>query len=105
MEERINNLEKRIQKLEDNKSDANTIVAVISNKLDNIITSLDKFSLQHDRSIAELDAKYGKLEEKYEMLRQEINEKTIGKDADRWSKIIFAIITGVVGVVIGLVFK
>lgn len=105
MEERINSLEKRVQKLEDNKNDVNTIVAVISNKLDNIISSLDKFSLQHDKSIAVLDTKYEKLEEKYEVLRQEINDKTIGKDADRWSKIIFAVTTGVVSVVISLLLK
>ena len=105
MEQRIKNLEDRVQHLENNNNDVNTIVAVISNKLDNIIKSLDKLSLQHDKNISDLNSKYGKLEEKYEMLRQEINDKTTGKEAEKWDKIVFAIISGVAGVIIGLVFK
>ena len=55
MEQRIKNLEDRVQHLENNNNDVNTIVAVISNKLDNIIKSLDKLSLQHDKNISDED--------------------------------------------------
>jgi outer membrane murein-binding lipoprotein Lpp len=105
MEERITNLEARVQHLEENKNDVNTIVAVISNKLDNIIQSIDKLSLSQEKNISDLSAKYDKLEEKYERLKEEINARTDGKDAEKWQKIVLTICTGIVGVVIGLMFK
>lgn len=101
MEERIKNLESRVAKLEENKSDVKTMVAVITEKLDNIVKSIDKLSLQYERNIAEINARYDTLEEKYNELRTEINEKTIGKDAEKWNKIITTIITAIATAIVG----
>lgn len=105
MEERIKSLEDRVNKLEDSKNDVKTMVAVISEKLDNIVKCIDKLSLQYERSTAELNARYDVLEEKYESLKNEVEIKTIGKDAEKWNKIIGAIITGLVGTIIGIIFS
>ena len=102
MEERIKSLEARVSKLEENKSDVKTMVAVITEKLDNIVKSIDKLSLQYERSIAEINARYDILEEKYNELRTEINEKTVGKDAEKWNKVVMTIITSIIGIVLGI---
>lgn len=102
MEERIKELDKRVKLLEENKGDVKTIVEVLNIKLDNIVKSLDKLSMQYDKNVLELNNKYDNLENKYEKLKEELNEKTVGKEANNWEKIITAIITSIVGIVLGI---
>lgn len=101
MEERVKSLEARVTVLEDNKSDVRAMMAVVTEKLDNIVKSLDKLSLQYEKNISELNDRYDNLEEKYDKLKEEINRKTIEKDAEKWNKIVITIITGIVSVLIG----
>lgn len=105
MEERIEKLEGRVTNIERDYNTTDKVVAVISTKLDNIIQSLDKLSLQYEKNVSEVNMKYDKLESKVEKLQEELNDKTTGKDAGRFNVIITAVITGIVGMVLGLIFK
>lgn len=102
MEERIKELDKRVKLLEENKGDVKTIVEVLNIKLDNIVKSLDKLSIQYEKNVLELNNKYDNLENKYERLKEELNEKTVGKEANNWEKIITTIITSIIGIVLGI---
>lgn len=105
MENRLTDLEGRVQKLEENNSDVKLLVAVIKERLDTIVKTLDKLSSQYERYVVEVNEKYEVLNEKYDKLKEELNNKTVGKDADRWKLIITAIITGCVSILLGIVFS
>lgn len=101
MDERLNKLEERLSKLENDFHDIDKSSALLEQKLDNIIDSIDNLTKAIKDNQIEQSKKIEKLEIKVDRLEQEINEKTTGKDAANWQKVIGLIITGIVSALVG----
>lgn len=101
MEERLKTIESRLNKLEEDFHSVDKSSALLEQKLDSIIISIDNLTKAIKDNQVEQKEKIEKLERKVEQLEQEINEKTTGKDAANWQKVIGLIITGIVSALVG----
>lgn len=102
--EELQELRKRVEKLEEQNHSIDKIVTVISEKLDNIIKSLDKLTTQNEKNLLEAETKYKELEVKVEKLKEELNEKTTGKDAKKWDNVSWLVLSNVIVLILGFVF-
>ena len=95
-------LEARIKDLENKYNNVDKTTALLGQKLDAILKSVDDLTDAIKQSNLEEHEKIRQLEQKVEELKRELDERTTGKDAEKWNSIIKTIITGIATALVGL---
>lgn len=89
-------LEKRIEKIEEKQIDILTEIATFKPILETLNENVKKIG---DNSVDK--ARVQRLEDKLTELQTELEEKTTKKDADKWNKAVWIIISAVITTAIG----
>lgn len=89
-------LEKRIEKIEEKQIDILTEIATFKPILEALNENVKKIG---DNSVDK--ARVQRLEDKLTELQTELEEKTTKKDADKWNKAVWIIISAVITTAIG----
>ena len=89
-------LEKRIEKIEEKQIDILTEIATFKPILETLNENVKKIG---DNSVDK--ARVQRLEDKLTELQTELEEKTTKKDADKWNKAVWIIISAVITIAIG----
>lgn len=103
IEKRLDYLEKRITEVEKDKNDINIIVNVISTKLDNIVKSIDKLSLQYEKNVVELNHRYDEIVTRCDNLEKELDEKTTGEQIKKYNSAVATIISCTISSIVAFI--
>lgn len=103
IEKRFEAIENRLSDVEKEKNGINIIVNVVSTKLDNIVKSLDKLSLQYEKNVVELNHRYDSIVERCDKIEKEVNEKTTEEQAKKYNSLVATVVTGVVSAIVAFI--